>query len=108
MSIIAMCFLWTESQIPLYFFGGVAPDIYADIGGFDRWIWMVIGYLIALAAIAPFCGAMSDLVGRRWVAVGGSVVIIIGMIVCATAKNMNNFIGKHPQAIFQSSKLTFV
>ncbi|KAB8336981.1 hypothetical protein FH972_021285 [Carpinus fangiana] len=91
-AIVAMMFLWTESQIPLYLFGGVPPEIYGDIGGVDRWIWMVIGNLVSLAAICPFVGALSDLFGRRYLAMIGSVLIIIGMIVCATAANMNNMI----------------
>lgn len=91
-AIVAMMFLWTESQIPLYLFGGVPPEIYSDIGGVDRWIWMVIGNLVALAAICPFVGALSDLFGRRYLAMIGSVFIIVGMAVCGTAANMNNFI----------------
>lgn len=97
MAIVAMCFLWTESQIPVYLFGAIIPEIYADIGGVDRWIWLIIGNLIALAAICPFTGALSDLIGRRYVALGGSLIIVIGMIVSATASSMNNMIGKfHP------------
>ena len=87
-----MCFLWTESQIPVYLFGGVVPEIYGDIGGVDRWIWMIIGNLIALAAVAPFTGAISDLIGRRYVAIAGSVLIIIGMCVSSTAHTMNHMI----------------
>ena len=94
MAIVAMCFLWTESQIPVYLFGGVVPEIYGDIGGVDRWIWMIIGNLIALAAICPFTGALSDLFGRRYIALAGSLLIVLGMIVSSTAKNMNNMIGK--------------
>lgn len=41
MSLIAMAFLWTGSQIPVYIFGGIPPYIYGDIGGADRWIWFV-------------------------------------------------------------------
>ena len=91
-AIIAMCFLWTESQIPVYLFGGVVPEIYGDIGGVDRWIWMIVGNLIALAAVAPFTGAISDLIGRRYVAIVGSILIIVGMCVSSPAKNMNNMI----------------
>lgn len=94
MAILAMCFLWTESQIPVYLFGGVVPEIYGDIGGVDRWIWMIIGNLIALAAICPFTGALSDLFGRRYIALAGSLLIVLGMIVSSTAKNMNNMIGE--------------
>lgn len=38
MSLIAMAFLWTGSQIPVYIFGAIPPYIYADIGGVDRYV----------------------------------------------------------------------
>lgn len=41
MSFVSMAFLWIGSQIPVYFFGGIPPLIYADIGGADRWVWFV-------------------------------------------------------------------
>ncbi|KAI9813548.1 MAG: hypothetical protein M1832_006279 [Thelocarpon impressellum] len=63
MSLVSMAFLWTGSQIPVYLFGGVPPYIYADIGGTDRWIWFVLANLLALAAVCPFVGSLSDLVG---------------------------------------------
>lgn len=98
MALVALSFLWTASQIPVYLFGGIPPEIYGVIGGVDRWIWMILGNLLALAATCPFVGALSDLFGRRYVAIGGMSLIILGMIVCSTAKNMNVFIGKTTQA----------
>ncbi|KAL8783684.1 MAG: hypothetical protein Q9195_009309 [Heterodermia aff. obscurata] len=92
MSLIAMAFLWTGSQIPVYIFGGIPPYIYGDIGGTDRWIWFVLANLLALAAICPFVGSLSDLMGRRWVAITGAAFIVLGMIVASTAKTMNTFI----------------
>jgi len=58
MSLVAMAFLWTGSQIPIYIFGrsqpirwcskvadvdiaGVPAYIYRDLGGLDRWVWFV-------------------------------------------------------------------
>ncbi|CZR51778.1 probable trichothecene efflux pump [Phialocephala subalpina] len=92
MSLIAMAFLWTGSQIPVYLFGGIPPYIYRDIGGTDRWVWFVLANLLALAAVCPFVGALSDLMGRRYVALTGAGLIVIGMIVCSTAHTMNIFI----------------
>lgn len=94
LALVAQAFLWTGSQIPVYILGGVPPYIYADIGGVDRWIWFVLAYLLALAAVCPFVGSISDLIGRRWVALGGSSLLVIAMIICGVAKNMNVFIGK--------------
>jgi hypothetical protein len=51
LSLMAMSFLWVGSQIPLYLFGSVLPLIYSDIGGVDRYVWFVIGYLIPNAAL---------------------------------------------------------
>ncbi|MCJ1383503.1 hypothetical protein MMC17_006617 [Xylographa soralifera] len=93
MSLIAMAFLWTGSQIPIYVFGGIPPYIYRDIGGADRWIWFVLANLLALAAVCPFVGSLSDLIGRRYVALIGASFIVLGMIVSSTAHTMNIFIG---------------
>ncbi|OAG12773.1 MFS general substrate transporter [Paraphaeosphaeria sporulosa] len=89
MTLVCMSFLWIGSQIPLYLFGSVLPLIYQDIGGVDRWVWFVIGYLIPNAALCPFVGALSDLYGRQNVAIGGQACLILGPIITATAKTMN-------------------
>ncbi|KAI1617581.1 fungal trichothecene efflux pump [Exophiala viscosa] len=91
-ALVAQAFLWTGSQIPVYILGGIPPYIYSDIGGVTSWIWFVLAYLLALAAICPFVGSISDLVGRRYVALGGSGLLVIAMIICGTAHKMNIFI----------------
>ncbi|KAF2404014.1 MFS general substrate transporter [Trichodelitschia bisporula] len=92
MALVAMAFLWTGSQIPVYLYGGIPPYIYGDIGGTDRWTWFILGNLFALGAVCPFVGSLSDLFGRRWVAIGGGILLIIGNIVTSTAHSMNTFI----------------
>lgn len=95
LSLTAMSFLWVGSQIPLYLFGSVVTSIYQDIGGYDRYPWFVIGYLIPNAALCPFVGALSDLFGRRMVAVAGQLCLIIGPVITATANTMNIAIGEY-------------
>jgi MFS family permease len=106
MSLVAMAFLWTGSQIPVYLFGGIPPYIYGELGGTDRWVWFVLANLLALAAVCPFVGALSDLIGRRYVAISGASFIILGMIVCSTAHSMNIFIGTSSFITSYSSPLT--
>ena len=52
--------------------------------------------LLALASICPFVGSLSDIMGRRYVALSGAVILLIGIIVASTAKSMNIFIGTFP------------
>ncbi|KAJ5595549.1 uncharacterized protein N7459_001757 [Penicillium hispanicum] len=92
MGFTAMAFLWTGSQIPVYFFGGIPPYIYRSIGGADRWVWFVLANLLSLAGVCPFVGSLSDLIGRRYVAIIGASLICLGMIVSSTAHTMNIFI----------------
>lgn len=56
----------------------------------------VLANLLSLAGVCPFVGSLSDLIGRRYVAIIGASLIIIGMIVSSTAQNMNIFIGRCP------------
>ncbi|KAK1050699.1 hypothetical protein LTR74_016980 [Friedmanniomyces endolithicus] len=93
-SLVAMSFLWVGSQIPLYLYGSVLPLIYSEIGGANgRYVWMVIGYLIPNAALCPFVGALSDMFGRRLVAVAGQMLLILGPVVVSTAHSINVAIG---------------
>jgi MFS family permease len=80
--------------------GAISTYIYGDLGGYDRYIWSFTANLIALAVVCPFVGALSDLIGRRYVALTGAGFIVLGMIVCSTAHNMNAFIGAILHAIF--------
>ena len=61
-------------------------------GGTDRWVWFILANLLSLAAVCPFTGSISDLIGRRWVALIGAGCIVVGMIICSTAHTMNIFI----------------
>ncbi|KAF1819941.1 putative major facilitator superfamily transporter [Dissoconium aciculare CBS 342.82] len=94
LALTAMSFLWVGSQIPLYLYGAVLPLIYSDIGGADgTYLWMVIGYLIPNAALCPFVGNLSDMFGRKSVAVAGQLMLMIGPIIVSTATNINAAIG---------------
>jgi MFS family permease len=117
MALTALAFMWTSAQAPLYLFGrasllvpcsrcrflcqpltartaGAPVYIYRDLGGVGYWVWFITANLLATAAISPFVGALSDLMGRRYVAIIGSVTIMLGQIICGTAYGMDMFIGE--------------
>lgn len=55
-------------------------------------LFQVLGNLLALAGVCPFVGSLSDLVGRRYTALLGGILLCIGTIVATTAHTMNTFI----------------
>ncbi|KAK0633593.1 major facilitator superfamily domain-containing protein [Immersiella caudata] len=85
--------MWTSAQAPLFLFAGAPAYIYKDIGGVEYWVWFVAAHLLATAAISPFVGAISDFIGRRYVALAGSLCIMVGQVICGFAHNMDTFIG---------------
>lgn len=114
--------MWSGAQAPLFLFGETLPTgfyhkpcgplangclaavplyVYRDIGGSDHWIWFASANLLATAAISPFVGSLSDIFGRRYVAISGSVFIITGQIICGCARTMDVFIGKYPALSFR-------
>ncbi|KAL8766055.1 MAG: hypothetical protein Q9194_006383 [Teloschistes cf. exilis] len=52
----------------------------------------VLANLLSLAAVCPFVGSLSDLAGRRWVAIIGASFLLLGTIISSTATTMNVFI----------------
>ena len=87
---VALSGLYVGSQIPLYFVGGSLSFIAHDIGGAEASAWLAVSYALALSAVAPFCGYLQDLVGRRNITLGGGTVLMMGCIVLATAKNFGS------------------
>lgn len=50
-----------------------------------------LDFLLTLhRAICPFVGYITDLVGRRWVTLFGSVLLIIASVVQATSKSLGS------------------
>ena len=76
------------SQLPLLFVGGTLPFIAADTGGASVQAWVPVSYSLALASVAPFCGSLQDILGRRNIALGGSVSICVGIIIVGTAHTL--------------------
>lgn len=105
-TLVCMVFLWIGSQVPLLIFGSIISFITRDIGGTDRYSWFMIAYLIPLAALLPFVGALSDLFGRQRVAIAGQLALVIGAIVTSTASTMNIAIGEWRIHMVQQLSLT--
>ncbi|EXJ70152.1 uncharacterized protein A1O5_06220 [Cladophialophora psammophila CBS 110553] len=74
------------SQLPLYFVGGALSLITADINATEGEAWLGVSNSLAVAVVAPFCGCLQDLFGRRNVALAGCVLVIVGSVVMGTRR----------------------
>ncbi|MBR8642044.1 MFS transporter [Streptomyces tuirus] len=68
------------------------PQIVGDLGGFSVFSWLFSGYLLAVTVTLPLYGKLSDTFGRKPVLVAGSVLFLLGSLLCALAWNMGALI----------------
>jgi MFS family permease len=75
------------SQVPLYFTGGILSYMAADLGGeaLTSSSWIPVCNTLAVAAVAPFSGHLTDIFGRRNITLIGSLLIMVGLVLAATA-----------------------
>lgn len=68
------------------------PSIVADLGGFALFPWVFSAYLLAQAVTIPVYGRLADLYGRKPVLMVGTVIFLVGSLLCALAPNMGALI----------------
>ncbi|WP_234899837.1 MFS transporter [Streptomyces filamentosus] len=64
------------------------PQIVGDLGGLSVFSWLFSGYLLAATVALPVYGKLSDTYGRKPVLVAGTIVFLVGSLLCAAAWNM--------------------
>ncbi|CAK7213428.1 hypothetical protein SBRCBS47491_001793 [Sporothrix bragantina] len=90
------------------YIGGLLATINADIGPSTNYAWM--GYAYTLCSACTFClvGRFSDLFGRRWVIIGGTVLGLVGAIIGSQAKTIPVVIAAMAiQGVASSTQIAF-
>ncbi len=64
------------------------PTIVAELGGFQLFSWVFAIYLLTQSITVPIYGRLADLYGRKRVLCGGSVLFLVGSLLCGFAWNM--------------------
>ncbi|KAK1997770.1 fungal trichothecene efflux pump [Colletotrichum falcatum] len=70
----------------------VLTYINADIGPSPFISWVNIARTLSLSFTYTILGRLSDLFGRRWFFIGGNIVAILGISICAVARNVDALI----------------
>ncbi|MFE5486197.1 MFS transporter [Streptomyces sp. NPDC056527] len=68
------------------------PQIVGDLGGLSVFSWLFSGYLLAVTVTLPVYGKLCDTFGRKPVLIAGTVLFLIGSLLCASAWNMGSLI----------------
>ncbi|KAF2161856.1 hypothetical protein M409DRAFT_58639 [Zasmidium cellare ATCC 36951] len=99
---LSVNYIGTLFAVGMAFMGGIggygliAPilsQINEDIGPDPNINWVPLVNLAGGAIFFLMVGQLSDIFGRRWFFIIGSILALIGSIVGATAKNVNTLIG---------------
>ncbi|KEF56729.1 uncharacterized protein A1O9_06919 [Exophiala aquamarina CBS 119918] len=63
-----------------------------DLHGGGKVHWAPVIYTLGLAVALPLVGRLSDIFGRRWFYIGGTVLAVIGNVVCSRASGIDSFL----------------
>lgn len=62
--------------------------IVADLGDFDKFVWVTSAYMVTVMAGMPIFGKLSDMYGRKRFYIFGLVVFLFGSALCGIAESM--------------------
>ena len=72
--------------------GTALPRIVLDLHGFEHYVWVTTGYLLATAASMPIWGKLSDAYGRKRFYALGMGLFVVGSALCGQAHSMTALI----------------
>jgi MFS family permease len=72
--------------------GTAMPRIVAQLHGLDRYTWVVTAYVLASMTLLPITGKLSDLFGRKWFLLGGTLLFLLGSLLSGASQTMNQLI----------------
>ncbi|MFB7474174.1 DHA2 family efflux MFS transporter permease subunit [Kitasatospora sp. NPDC056184] len=68
------------------------PTVVGDLGGLDRFSWVVTAYLLAMSAATPVWGKLGDLYHRKGAFLASVGLFLLGSVLCGTAQDMPQLI----------------
>ncbi|GAB6928705.1 MDR family MFS transporter [Paenibacillus sp. JCM 10914] len=72
--------------------GPAGPAIISSLGSVSLMSWIFTAYLLTMAVTTPIFGKISDLYGRKPVFLFGSIVFLVGSLLCGLSQTMTQLI----------------
>lgn len=88
-AVASLCLVYVGAQEILYFTGGALTYIGLSINTSIP-NWLLTANTLAVTAICPFVGYLTDLLGRRWICILGSLLLVISSIVLGVTKSLGS------------------
>src|ERR1700722_8572160 len=65
--------------------GTAMPRIIAQLHGFDRYPWVTTAYLLTSTISVPIFAKLSDMYGRKWFFLAGTILFVLASALCGAA-----------------------
>jgi EmrB/QacA subfamily drug resistance transporter len=65
--------------------GTAMPRIIAQLNGFDRYPWVTTAYLLTSTISVPIFAKLSDMYGRKWFFLAGTILFVLASALCGAA-----------------------
>ena len=69
--------------------GTAEPRIIASLSGFDRYPWVSTAYLLSSTIAVPIFGKLSDIYGRKWFFLSGTLLFVLASALCGASGTLN-------------------
>jgi EmrB/QacA subfamily drug resistance transporter len=73
--------------------GTAMPRIIAQLNGFDRYPWVTTAYLLTSTIAVPVFAKLSDMFGRKWLFLAGTVLFVLASALCGASGQIPHFPG---------------
>ena len=77
------------SSLGQMIFSTALPTIVGELGGVDHMSWVISAFLVMMTIAMPISGKLGDMMGRKWLYIGGICIFVIGSTLGGFAHTMN-------------------
>ncbi|WP_301924750.1 MDR family MFS transporter [Corynebacterium glaucum] len=76
------------SSLGQMIFSTALPTIVGELGGVEHMSWVISSFLVTMTIAMPINGKLGDILGRKWLYIGGIALFIIGSAIGGFAHTM--------------------
>ena len=80
------------SSLGQMIFSTALPTIVGELGGVEHMSWVISSFLVTMTIAMPVNGKLGDIIGRKWLYVGGIALFVIGSTIGGFANSMTMLI----------------